>query len=199
MNKNFLSVIFILLGLSLLGVIVYFIFFHDFSAPEVTVPGNKNINTLTQKEPVVKKEEQKSAVQSVKTTSSNAEDDLKRLALSFAERFGSFSNQAGYQHIKDLKIFMSSSMGEWADQYIQDEISKNISNTIYYGINTKAVSAKIQDLDIEDGTAKILISTQRAESTGSTGNISKFAQNIIISFVKEKGAWKVSGAHWQTK
>ncbi|MEK7098118.1 MAG: hypothetical protein AAB906_04695, partial [Patescibacteria group bacterium] len=130
MNKNFLSVIFILLGLSLLGVIVYFIFFHDFSAPEVTVPGNKNINTLTQKEPVVKKEEQKSAVQSVKTTSSNAEDDLKRLALSFAERFGSFSNQAGYQHIKDLKIFMSSSMGEWADQYIQDEISKNISNTI---------------------------------------------------------------------
>lgn len=199
MNKNFLSVIFILLGLLLLGVIVYFIFFHDFSAPEAAVPENKNINTLTQKEPVVKKEESKNAVQAVKTTSSNVEEDLKRLALSFAERFGSFSNQAGYQHIKDLKIFMSASMGEWADQYIQDEIAKNISNTIYYGINTKAVSAKAQDLDIEGGTAKILVSTQRAESTGSTGNTSKFTQDVIISFVKEKGAWKVSGAHWQAK
>ena len=199
MNKNFFSVIFILLGLLFLGIIVYFIFFHDFSVPEVVIPEDKNVNTLVQKEPAVKKEEPKVITQTAKTTTVNLEEDLKRLALSFAERFGSFSNQAGYQNIKDLKVFMSSSMGEWADKYIQDEIAKNISASIYYGINTKAISAKIQDLDTEGGTAKILISTQRAESTGSTGNTARFAQNITISFVKEKGAWKVSSANWQAK
>src|SRR3989344_751635 len=112
MNKNFFSVIFILLGLLFLGIIVYFIFFHDFSVPEVVIPENKNVNTLVQKEPAVKKEEPKVITQTAKTTTVNLEEDLKRLALSFAERFGSFSNQAGYQNIKDLKVFMSSSMGE---------------------------------------------------------------------------------------
>lgn len=198
MNKKIFSIIFILLGLLFLGVIIYFIFFHDFSAPETMIPENKNGNVI-QKEPVVKKEETRNLTPIAKTAATNLEEDLKRLALSFAERFGSFSNQAGYQNIKDLKIFMSSSMGEWADKYVQDEIAKKASASIYYGISTKAISAKINELDVEGGTAKILVSTQRAESTGSTSNTTKFAQNINISLVKEKGAWKVDGANWQAK
>lgn len=200
MNRKFLSIVFIFLGLVFLGVIVYFIFFHNFSAPEVIVPENKvENNTLIQKEPVVKKEETRNLAPITKPKTANLEEDLKRLAASFTERFGSFSNQAGYQNIKDLKIFMSSSMADWADRYITDEIAKNTSKTIYYGISTKAVATKMEDLDLENGTAKISVSTQRTEATGSTSNTTRFAQNIMINLVKEKGAWKVDSANWQGK
>ncbi len=126
-------------------------------------------------------------------------EDLKRMAASFAERYGSFSNQSNFGNIRDLKIFMSSDMQAWADDYIRTEIDKKTDSSIYYGATTRAVSQEVLNYDDGDGSAEILVHTQREEATGTTSNISRFQQDIKLMFIKERKAWKVNGAYWQEK
>ena len=120
------------------------------------------------------------------------------MAASFVERFGSYSNQSNYNNINDLKIFMTKNMSNWADKFIKEQREKSQVNDIYYGITTKAVSEKVQEFDEDVGQAEILVSTRRREALGTTNNVSKtYNQNILVTFVKERGSWKVDSAYWQ--
>jgi hypothetical protein len=124
-------------------------------------------------------------------------DDLTRMAESFAERFGSFSNQSNFANILDLKLFMSEKMKKWADNYITTHRGENDSE-IYYGITTKAIGHKVIDWNDDAGTGQVLVNTRRREATSSTLNSANaFSQDVLINFVKERGAWKVDSAFWQ--
>lgn len=120
--------------------------------------------------------------------------DVEKMAISFAERFGTYSNQANFSNMLDLKLFMSRAMQVWADEYVSKQTK---SNNIYYGITTKGVTAKTIDFSDEDGKASILVQTRRREATITTGNMSKiFNQDITINLIKEDGAWKTDSAYW---
>ena len=124
-------------------------------------------------------------------------DDLTRMAKSFTERFGSFSNQSNFANILDLKLFMSDKMKRWADDYVFKHRVDNDSE-IYYGITTKAIGSTVIDWNDDAGSGQVLINTRRREATSSTLNSTDaFSQDVIINFVKEKGAWKVDSAFWQ--
>lgn len=126
--------------------------------------------------------------------------DLMRMASSFAERFGSFSNHSNFSNIKDLKIYMSQRMKKWADQYIMEKSQEMGSTDLYYGITTKAIAEEVKDLDEDTGQAIVEVSTRRREATSSTSNTSNvFNQKIIILFTNEGGAWKVDDANWQER
>jgi len=201
MNKRLLGIIVIAIGLIVLIGIVYFIFFYNFSQPQEQVQPAVSQQTNTQ--PVNRANQpsttnQVSIVQSPKKTDLS-EIDLKRMAESFAERFGSYSNQSNYGNISDLKIFMSSRMQAWADDYINQAIQRKTDANIYYGITTKAIASEIKQYDNDSGQAEILVKTQRREATGTTANASSFYQEITIKFIKENGVWKVNDAFWQTK
>ncbi len=132
-----------------------------------------------------------------KTKETVSEDDLKRLAASFAERFGSFSNQSNFRNIIDLRLFMSKEMLVWANEYVNEKRLTTPSD-IYYGISTKAVFTKMKNFDDSLGRALVLVKTRRREAVGTTDNTSKiFDQDILIEFVKEGGQWKVRSARWQ--
>jgi len=125
-------------------------------------------------------------------------DDLKRLAASFAERFGSYSNQSNFGNITDLKIFMSRRMQGWADDYINARRGDGSANDLYYGITTKAVAQEVKDMDDDTGQASILVQTRRREATGSILNTSNvFDQGVLVSLIRENGSWKVDSAVWQ--
>jgi hypothetical protein len=124
--------------------------------------------------------------------------DLERMAKSFAERFGSFSNQSNFANIKDLKLFMSEKMKTWADAYIEKNKKNDPANQVYYGLTTKAVTAKARTYDNTKGEALIVVETRRREAIGVSNNSSRlYNQSIHVSFVKENGAWKVDSAFWQ--
>lgn len=124
--------------------------------------------------------------------------DLLRMAGSFTERFGSFSNQSNYSNILDLKIFMSEKMKKWADNYIAEQRERGIKQDIYYGIITKHISKELKEFDEDLGQASVLVSTRRREATISTSNISNvFNQDIEINFIKERQVWRVDSAYWQ--
>ncbi len=123
-------------------------------------------------------------------------EDLRKIALSFAERFGSYSNQSNYGNIEDLKIMMTSKMQDWADGYVASLKSQDKDNAVYYGITSVAISGEVKKFDDKAGAAEILVSTQRREVVGS-GEPKIFTQDVSIIFEKVNDDWKVASATWQ--
>ncbi len=125
------------------------------------------------------------------------EDNLKKIAINFTERFGSFSNQNQFENILDLEVFMSEKMKIWAKNYIAESQAKNTNTSVYYGITTKAIRADTKSLDEKGGQAELLVATQRWEAKETRTNIRVFYQTISIKFVFENKAWKVDSATWK--
>jgi len=128
-------------------------------------------------------------------------DDLSKIAMAFAERLGSYSSQSDYGNFTDLKIFMTSSMQAWADKTVAEYKAKSANNTAYYGIVTTAVTTEVKSFDDAAGTAKIIVTTERRESTANsavgTGGGQPYKQKIDFSFVKVNGDWLIDSAYWE--
>lgn len=124
--------------------------------------------------------------------------NIRRLAMAFAERFGSFSNQGDYQNIEDLRVFMSDRMKGWADAYVQNarDNAPASGTEEYSGITTRALSSELDAYSEEQGSATVTVSTQRTERTGLAQTQNVRYQTIRIEFVMENGTWKVDGAFW---
>jgi len=203
MDRKIVGIIIVILALILIIGIVYFIFFYKFFSPsepiltqqpkEATQP-----QALTQQPISAPLAGTVINEEPIKKTEIN-QDDLARIASAFAERFGSYSNQSDYGNVRDLKLFMSSKMQVWADNYISQAQAGNQQTSIYYGITTKAIAAEVKQFDNESGQAEILIKSQRREATGVTINAITFYQDIIIKFIREKNVWKVNSVYWQAK
>lgn len=122
--------------------------------------------------------------------------ELRRLASAFAERFGSFSTQADFENILDLKAFMTTSMQAWADGYVEDAREDQDADAAYAGTTTRALSAQIESLDEDAGTATVLVRTQRRASQGTTLAAEVYYQDIRFTFRKVSGTWKADSANW---
>jgi len=202
MNNRLVGIMLVAISLIIIIGIVYFVFFYDFASPETVQ--NQTENTVS---PAAVKTNSGAAslppasgVNDLIAEPGNidfSEENLKTMAIAFAERFGSYSNHSNYDNIVDLKIFMSAQMQTWADNFIKESRVKSVYSAIYYGLTTKALQAITRSYDESAGVAEILVKTQRRESTGTKSNARSFQQDIIISLVKEKGAWKINGASWQ--
>jgi len=152
---------------------------------------SKDINT-------VKVTEEKNPVDVIKSKKKREEEELEHLARSFAERFGSYSNQSNYTNLKDLRMFMSADMKSWVDDFIaQSKITSQ--RDIYYGISTKAISSKEEYLDLEIGQASFHVETVRQEATSNTENSSSFRQPVKIVLLRENKTWYIDKAVWGEK
>lgn len=202
MNRKYLAIAIIMSSLALIAGIVYFFFFYNFQPPaeEPAVTESPGRLSGAEETPAVLPAETPAA-NPVRTPASRpaaremSEADLKKMAGSFAERFGSFSNQSNYANIEDLIIFMTASMKNWAENFISSASKGSGDSSIYYGITTKAITAETKSFNPEAGAAEILVKTQRKEATGAMSNFRFFYQDILITFNKE-GAWKVNSAVW---
>ncbi|MFH1233969.1 MAG: hypothetical protein V1649_05000 [Patescibacteria group bacterium] len=203
MNTKTVGIIIIITGLILIIGIVYLIFFYRFSSPTEPAIIQQPSAIIKPQQPVQQPVATPLTGTTVKVTKIKKtginQDDLARIASAFAERFGSYSNQSDYGNVRDLKLFMSSKMQVWADNYISQAQANHQQTAIYYGVTTKAIASEVKQFNNESEQAEILIKTQRREATGATANAATFYQNIIIKFVREQGAWKVDSANWQAK
>lgn len=123
--------------------------------------------------------------------------ELERLASSFAERYGSYSNQSNYSNLESLYFFMTDSLKSETERFVAAERAKQRDTSVYYGLTTRAVSVTTQAFTEKGNYASFLVATVRRESIGSTNNTRSFTQNILIEFRTIGGSWKVSRATWQ--
>jgi hypothetical protein len=207
MNRKILFLFLAVIGLTLVAAVAYYImsFSKGKEAQTTAEPvlegapiAKSPVEDLTPK--TESSQETQKAISAEIAAKPLGQTDIERLARSFAERFGSFSNQSNYSNITDLEMFMSEKMKQWAEDYVKKNSKENPGSLVYYGLTTKAVSVTTKNFDDAKGTASILVSTRRREAMGMTNNTSKlFNQDITINFVKERGAWKVDSANWNNQ
>lgn len=119
---------------------------------------------------------------------------LKAVAITFTERFGSFSNQDGSSNLASLSAISTARMKSFLG--VQKEAQETSGGDKYYGIITKALLVEIIEQDEEFGRAKVVVSCQRQENKGTTSNPRVFYQDLTVKLVKAGDGWKVDFVEW---
>ena len=128
---------------------------------------------------------------------SRGKSDVEKIARFFTEFFGSFSTDSNYSNVTGLKIYMTQNMQKWADGFVADAKKNKSKEAGYFGVTTKTVSVKTDSFSEEQGKAEVIVSCQRREATGTSTNARIYYQDMSVSFLKEKGVWKVNEAKWK--
>jgi len=201
-NRQKLGILVIVLALIVLLLIIYFGFIKKSS--ENTIPTNEpmitgQLPTETETGSTTPSDKPRNYQQyniSREATHQVDANDLAKLAMAFAERFGSYSNQSNYGNFTDLKIFMTDDLKTWVDNYVTDLKDKAQDSISYYGISTKALTSEVTQFNDNIGQATIVVTTQRRESATQTDD-STYIQNIKIDMLKVRGEWLVDGIYWE--
>jgi len=184
-NKK-IGYLLIILAMILFVGVIYFVFYFDFGKfgqkTEITEEGTEvpaeniiSVEPTEEKPPVVLSRQQMTLAP-------------EQLAISFIERFGTFSNQA-IQNLEELNLFMTTEMKDWATK--NPPSIEDYDN--YYGMTTIAVSAEQQELTSD--FAKVLVHTSRRERNVDKEKV--FNQDALVEMSKEGSRWKVSGVYWK--
>jgi hypothetical protein len=120
--------------------------------------------------------------------------NLRSLALSIAERYGSFSNQGDFENLRELKVFMTDSLAAEVEAYIGEAGARAAVSPAYVGMTTRSLSATIDRFDEAAGTASVTVNTQRQETTGSGTQV--FYQELMMDFVRSGEIWQVDSIKW---
>jgi len=124
-------------------------------------------------------------------------DRILRMAGSFAERFGSYSNQSDFGNITDLELYMTGSMKEWAEDFVAENRKNKTGQEEYYGIVTQTVATEIKNLDDDAGQAVVMVDTRRREMGQADKDSQTFSQPLRLEFSRQNGNWKINKASWQ--
>ena len=123
----------------------------------------------------------------------NKEAEANVIARSFVERFGSFSSQANYVNINDVKLLATEGLKERLDSIALK--AKSVSGGAYYGVSTKVIA--VEELTKTDAVAEFKMKTQRQETIDFPSNMSIRYQDIMVDLVKVGDRWLVSDFVWK--
>lgn len=127
-----------------------------------------------------------------------AKTKAKQLAISFVEKFGSFSNQSNFQNLEELKPLMTFGMQSRVDGTIKNGQNQNSGAAgAYYSQVTRAFSAQELSYNEEKGEVEFLVKCQRGETRGNQYSSKTYYQDIKIELQKVGEEWLVDKAEWQ--
>lgn len=190
-KKLIVFVVLIVGGLLLIGVLLFNIYRQV--RPEAAV--NKSAPVVN--EPVVSSPEP--VLTPEQTARMKAEDEIRRLAIMFVERFGSYSNQSTLNNVTELTAMMSENMKAWAEKYSGDLLKEFSAAKEYKGISTRVISSAFQSFDPAKGLSEVLVVAQREEVKGLKSEPNVFYQQMFLTFRRFGEIWKLDGAYWQKK
>jgi hypothetical protein len=122
---------------------------------------------------------------------------VKNIALSFVERFGTYTNESNYQSFNDLMPVLTASSQAWLlNTYIPSLVKEHDPRGFFYRIITDARTADI--IEQKDTMLKMRVATQREETKGEAPAES-FIQNIVLDLVKENNNWLINGVYWEKR
>lgn len=118
--------------------------------------------------------------------------ELVQLANFFAERYGSYSTDANFANVQNLKVYMTATMQRSADAYVTSQSAGGAVS--YTEIVTKVLSTDIQDQS--DTASTIRVTTQRTKSGDAFTENDVYYEDLLLRLVQQDGEWKVDSATW---
>jgi len=190
-RKKTILIISIILLIAIIVIAVYFLFLRDkIAIPFQTTP-DQSLESETSEPQTFQASPQDTA-----TPEESEYGQVKNLATSFAERYGSYSNQNNCQNLKELKVFMTQKMENWADNFIANSCNID-SESAYHAQTAKALSTQEDFYSSDLGQAEFTVKCQRKEFIGSPNNPSTYYQDIKVTLVKQESEWQIDSAFWQ--
>ncbi len=193
MNINKKALALIIGGLAVIAFIIYFVFIYDYNKTPAPAD-SQTAQPQTTVEPIVTESPKPASSVTPATKAELGREDVRRLAISFTERYGSSSNQSEFNNLSDLEVFMTPAMIERTRAYVSGELAKPADLRTYTGITTHGVVA---DVALTDGTETALaaVKTKRQETTAD-GKSKGYEQTLTLGLKKIDGSWKVDSAVW---
>lgn len=127
------------------------------------------------------------------------ETALQRLAVSFAERYGSFSNQSDFGNLESVLPYMTASFQGRTNFFITAERTKHRDTSVYYALTTRNSKVTTVTFDAEGTDAVFLVVASRSEAIGSPVNVRHYEESLRVTLKKESGVWRVDNAVWENK
>lgn len=124
------------------------------------------------------------------------EANMKAIASTFAERWGSYSNEGNFSNVETMGNLITIKMRAYLNSLKVQPNTASSTQQVYYGITTKALSVVIKDYDETIGQANVVVTTQRQEAKVNTVNLSTYYQDLNIKLVKSNNIWQVDFAEW---
>lgn len=195
--------IFLFGGGVLIIILLMLLLLKELRRDEVTVTeGIGSVGVDIESLPVIKNPVETAQSGEVDTETPNREvasleTELTRLSASFAERFGSYSNESGFENVSDLYVLMTQSLQAWvANTYVTQLHAQHPRAEGYYNVSTKAISVKKNILDEENGIADFMVLTQRSEVEGQ-GTPKILYQNLALKLIRLEDTWRVDFVQWR--
>lgn len=192
MSKNRRTIILIFVAVIVLVVVVWWLFTKFQKPPTVIPPGQDIPAAVEVTGPDDSDIQDELNKQIIGKSDQEVSDQAKIIAAGrfFVERYGSFSSQANWQNLSDVKTVVTRQL--W-DEF-ENLIAKNPidSEGEYYSLTTKVLSIRL--VTHADSLATIGVKTQKQEINGSESRI--FYQDITVHFVKDSDSWLVSDFNW---
>ena len=125
------------------------------------------------------------------TQLSAEEVGAQNVAKFFVEMLGSYSPDARFQNIIDLKPMMSSNMLRWADDFIE----RNLPNIEQ---SDEAITTQVLKTDVvnNQGSRMEILTLTRREGRSGEG-VELFNQEAEVLMVKIGDNWKVDSVEWK--
>lgn len=182
------KILIIVLILVLIGVVFLFLA----SKKEAKKPPVTNVSITNQEvAPVVNQPVAKTEELTAEEKITLLKNELKLKARNFIERYSSFSTDARFANLKELKDEMTDKLWRETESYISSKEKEPIQE--FYSITTRVLNVK--EIFFSENEAKYLILTQRQEKKGTTENV--FYQEVELKMVKENNVWKIDEVKWQ--
>jgi len=185
----------ILLMIVVLGVMIFFIWWVFFRSGPAEV-ANTNTQPVENANVAVVNATVNTAVSENVNIVTDEELEIIRLANLFTERFGSYSTEAEFQNIIDLKSYMTKRMQAWADSYVAVQKAQT-ANADFSSVVTKIMNTKI--VSLEGINAEVGLNTQRIETGSGTDVQEKYYQGIVLEMVQGDAGWLIDQATWQDR
>jgi hypothetical protein len=191
------------LGLILLGILILLailLFPRPAPAPSapVDVPvsqpvaAEQPVKTVPE-QPAIPTPQQPTAAPAVAPEPADGRTSLARLAASFTERYGSYSNHNNFENLRDLEALMSRDLADETEAYIREQgLASELPD--YVGVSTRALKPTITFYDESAGLAKATVSTHRMFSDDRL-----VYQDAYLEFVRLNEKWLVSSVRWDDK
>jgi len=116
---------------------------------------------------------------------------VKQLAMSFAERYGSYSTDEPVKNLSDLKVFMTPDFAQKALVQAQS----NQVETVFAGYSAKALTADLKTFS--ETKAEVIVGLQIEQTAGLGAKTNILYKKLSVQMIKTANEWKVDGATWQ--
>ncbi len=186
-RKRFAIFLFLFLLLVLLmGWLLWALFHKD---PPVVV---ELADAPAQEQPTIPKEPEVNPISEQKKDERIATSSVSTIAKTFTERYGSYSNEANFQNLRDVLPLMSIELRAQTQTFIDTATAP----ANYYGVTTRVITVDVQSIDETLGTATLELTTQREEALESPEKTKISYQKIRLELVQEEGTWKIASVTW---